>query len=83
MEPKRRKPRNDAVLEDGTSPNGVRPTQPDRPISRPAKKDEAALESYEQPVRRGSGDDARSELSRRPEGVEQPARGERTARDEP
>jgi hypothetical protein len=83
MERKPRKSRNDAVQENGVSPTGERPAPADRPASRPAKRDEAALETYEQPARRGGGDDARGELTRQPDNVERPARGERTARDEP
>jgi hypothetical protein len=83
MERKSRKPRNDAVQEDGVSPSGSRPAPRDRPVSRPSKRDEAPLETYEQPAARGGGDDARSELSRQPENVERPAGGRRTARDEP
>jgi len=83
MAPKPRKSPNDAVQEDGISPGGERPASPDRPISRPSKKDEAGLETYEESARRGGGDDARSELSRRPEDVEKATGGERTARDEP
>lgn len=77
MEPKQ-KPKSDAVLDDGAS--GTRPARTDRPVTRPSKKGEAALETYEQPARRG-GDDARGE--RQPDDMERPTRGERTARDEP
>ena len=83
MERKPRKPRNDAVEEDGVSPTGTRPAPRERPVSRPAGKNEAPLETYEQPAARGGGDDERSELSRRPDNVERPATGRRTARDEP
>ena len=78
MEPKTRKPAKDAVIDDGATPSVDR-----RPAARSNTKDEAALETYERPPRRGSGDDARSELSRQPDNMEQPARDERTARDEP
>ncbi len=80
MEPKR-KSQSGAVLDDGAS--GARLARTDRPVTRPTKKDEAALETYEQPARRGGGDEARGELSRQPDDMERPARGERTARDEP
>jgi hypothetical protein len=80
---KPRKSRNDAVQEDGVSPSGSRPAPRDRPATRPITKDEAPLETYEQPAARGGGDDARSELSRQPGNVERPAVGRRTARDEP
>jgi hypothetical protein len=84
MEPKPRKPARDrdTVIEDSTAP--TRRAPPDRrPLSRSGYKDEAVLETYERPPRRGSGDDARSELSRQPDNMEQPSRDERTARDEP
>ena len=80
MEPKS-KPKSDAMLDDGAP--GARPARTDRPVTRPPKKDEAALETYEQPAQRGSVDEARGELSRQPDNMERPARGERTARDEP
>jgi hypothetical protein len=89
MERKPRKSRNDAVEEDGVSPTGARPTPRQRPASRPASRNEPALETYEQPAARGGGDDDRSGLSRRPDSVgrpdsvERPATGRRTARDEP
>jgi hypothetical protein len=83
MQRKSRKPRSDAVEEDGVSPTGARPAPRQRPASRPASKNEPALETYEQPATRGGGDDERSELSRRPDTVERPATGRRTARDEP
>ena len=83
MQRKPRKSRNDAVQDGGVSPTGTRSARRDRPVSRPGKKDEAPLETYEQPATRGGGDDARGELSRQPEDVERPARGQRTARDEP
>jgi hypothetical protein len=72
MEPKR-KPQSDAVLDDGAS--GARPARTDRPVTRPTKKGEAALETYEQPARRG-GDEARGELSRQPDDMERPTRDE-------
>ena len=83
MEPKNRKPPKDAVIEDGATTPARRAPVDRRGSTRSNTKEEAALETYEQPPRRGSGDDARSELSRQPDSVEQPARGERTARDEP
>ncbi len=82
MEPKTRKPAKDAVIDDGAAPTRRAPVDR-RPVTRSNTKDEVALETYEQPPRRGSGDDARSELSWQPDNMEQPARGERTARDEP
>ena len=81
MEPKSRKPAKDAVIEDGATTPAPRAPVDRRGATR--SNEEAALETYEQPPRRGSGDDARSELSRQPDSMEQPARGERTARDEP
>ena len=82
MEPKSqtktRKRRTPAVIEDGVSPTGSRPVSPDRAVSRPTKRDDVALETYEQPVRRGGIDEPT-----RGENVERPAAGERTARDEP
>jgi hypothetical protein len=81
MDHEPKKPRRDAVIEDATTPS--RRTPVDRRPSRPGNTDEVALETYEQAPRRGGGDDARSELSRQPDNMEQPARGERTARDEP
>jgi hypothetical protein len=82
MDHEPRKPRRDAVIEGATTPARRAPVDR-RPVSRPSKKDEVALETYEQAPRRGSGDDARSELSRQPDNMEQPVRNERTARDEP
>jgi hypothetical protein len=81
MEPKARKPAKDAVIEDGETLARRAPS--DRPATRSNTKDEAPLETFEQAPRRGSGDDSRSELSRQPNNMEQPKRGERTARDEP
>jgi hypothetical protein len=71
MEPKNRKPAKDAVIEDGVAtPDRGAPVDR-RGATRSNTKDEAALETYEQPPRRGSGDDARSELSRQPDNMEQ------------
>jgi hypothetical protein len=75
MNPKTKKPGREAVIDDGATPSRRTPADR-RPLARSNNKDEAALETYEQPPQRGSGDDVRSELSRQP-------RGERTARDEP
>ena len=82
MDHEAKKPRRDAIIEDAATPSRRAPVDPG-PVSRPTKTDEVALETYEQAPRRGGGDDARSELSRQPDSMEQPARGERTARDEP
>jgi hypothetical protein len=82
MTPKPRKRINDAVIDDGATPSRRAPVDR-RPATSSHNDDKAALETYEQPPRRGSGDDARSELSRQPDNIERPSRGERTARDEP
>jgi len=82
MEPKSqksRKRRPPAVVEDGVSPTGSRTVPPGRLVSRPVKRPEqdVALETYEQPARRGGIDEPT-----RGDNVERPAAGERTARPE-
>jgi hypothetical protein len=70
-------------MEDATPSDRRRSPVDPRPVSRPGKNDEVTLETYEQAPRRGSDDDAHGELARQPDNMEQPARGQRTARDEP
>ena len=83
MEPKSqktRKRRQPPVVEDGVSPTGSRTVPSGRLVSRPGKRpaQDVALETYEQPARRGGIDEPT-----RGENLERPAAGERTARDEP
>jgi hypothetical protein len=69
------KTRKRAVISGGATPRDRVPLGR-RPAKRSGSEDDVALETYEQPPRRGT-EDARAELSRRP------VREERTARDEP
>lgn len=88
MEPKSRKRTNRPVEEDrpvdedGVSVTGSRSTAADRPLSRPQKRHDAPLETYEQPPARNRDNDARSESSQSVDELH-PARDNRTALDEP